>query len=75
MESCGDLIKGWHATGLGYRGLGSELEVETGFAHDSVFEISCQVEESSRILEAGNAVQVLGTSSKGAQFMDLRRRS
>ena len=55
--------------GLGYRGLASELEVKTGVAHDFVFEVSCQVEESSRILEAGNAAQVLGASSKGAQLM------
>ena len=46
-----------------------ELEVENGVAHDSVFEVTCQVEESSRILEAGNAAQVLGASAKGAQFM------
>ena len=55
--------------GLGYRGLASELEVETGVAHNSVFEVSCQVKESSRILETGNAAQVLGASSKGAHFM------
>ena len=46
-----------------------ELGVETGVAHDSVFEVTCQVKESSKILEAGNAAQVLGASSKGAQFM------
>ena len=46
-----------------------ELEVETGVSHDSVFEVSCQVEETSRIIEAGNAAQVLGASSKCAQFM------
>ena len=34
-----------------------KLEVETGVAHGSVFEVPCQVEESSRILEAGNAAQ------------------
>ena len=44
-------------------------EVETGVAHGSVFEVPRQVEESYRILEAGNAAQVLGASSKGAQFM------
>ena len=40
-----------------------ELEVETGVAHDSVYVVPQQVEESSRILVAENATQVLGVSS------------
>ena len=47
----------------------AELKVETGVAHDSFFEVTFQVEESSRILEAGNAAQVLGASSKVTQHM------
>ena len=44
-----------------------ELEVETGVAHDSVFVDPRQVEESSRILVAENAVQVAEASLKIAQ--------
>ena len=50
-----------------------KLELETGVAHGSVFEVPLQVEDAFRILEAGNAAQVLGASSKGAQFMGLQR--
>ena len=40
-----------------------KLEVETGVAHDWVNVVPHQVEESSRILVAENAAQLLGASS------------
>ena len=40
-----------------------ELEVETGVAHDSIYVVPHQVEESSRILVTENVTQVLGASS------------
>ena len=40
-----------------------ELEVKTGVAHDSVYVVPHQVEESSRILVTENVTQVLGASS------------
>ena len=40
-----------------------ELEVEIGIAHDSVYVVPQQVEESSRILVAENAAQVLEAST------------
>ena len=40
-----------------------ELEVENGVAHDSVYVVPHQVEESSRILVAEIAAQVIGASS------------
>ena len=41
----------------------AELEVETGVAHDSVYVVPLQVEESSGILVTENATQILGASS------------
>ena len=40
-----------------------ELKVETGVVHDSVYVVPHQVEESSGILVAENAAQILGASS------------